>query len=223
MDLAQAEYELECEEAALDQEIDETARFTNEAVVIRVEASKVLTEFADSERRNSLASEIASQSAKPEVKLPKLVLPKFSGDVLQWTSVWEQFNAAVHQSDLPDVNKFTYLKSLLEGEAKEAIEGLPLTGQNYEKARKLLSDSFGRKERIIFKHVQELLGMASLEKQSSLTGLQKLQDGLLSHVRSLETLGITRSQYGVLLRPIVLLFFFFLIFFFKSDFFDFLL
>ena len=105
---------------------------------------------------------------------------------------------------MPDVNKFTYLKSLLEGEAKEAIEGFPLTGQNYEKARKLLSDRFGRRERIIFKHVQELLGMASLGKQSSLTGLQKLQDGLLSHVRSLETLGIAGSQYGVLLTPIIL-------------------
>ena len=136
--------------------------------------------------------------------MPKLVLPKFSGDVIQWQSFWDQFTAAVHLSDLPDINKFTYLRSLLEGEAQEAIQGLALTEQHYRVACQILQERFGRKERIIFKHVQALLNLSSVTKNNSMSGLQKLQDMLLSHVRSLESLGIAGDNYGVLLTPIVL-------------------
>ena len=39
-----------------------------------------------------------------DVKLPKLNLPKFSGDVLQWPSFGDQFSVTVHDTDLPVVS-----------------------------------------------------------------------------------------------------------------------
>ena len=57
-----------------------------------------------------------SSFSMTDVKLPKLNLPVFNGDVLQWQSFWDQFVAAVDSTDLPDVSKFSYLRASLEGE-----------------------------------------------------------------------------------------------------------
>ena len=84
------------------------------------------------------------------MKLPKLELPSFGGEPRDWTSFWDQFSAIVDSSDLPDVTKFTYLRSLLKGDAKAAIDGLSLTAGNYKAACDILADWFGRTERIIF-------------------------------------------------------------------------
>ena len=102
------------------------------------------------------------------------------------------------------VSKFTYLNSLLEGEAKAAIKGLSLTAEHYAEAVVILKKRFGRKEKIIFSHVQELISLSTSGKQNSLSSLRQLQDRLLSHVRSLDCLGISSSQFGVILTPIVL-------------------
>ena len=87
------------------------------------------------------------------VKLPKLELPKFSGVVTEWPAFWEKFEAIVDESDIPTVSKFTYLQSLLQGEAKDAVAGLSLTTKNYKTACKLLVERFGKKEVNIFAHI----------------------------------------------------------------------
>ena len=47
-------------------------------------------------------------------KLPKLDLPKFEGNVLEWESFWDSFDSAIHSNNtLSEVQKFNYLKSLL--------------------------------------------------------------------------------------------------------------
>ena len=84
-----------------------------------------------------------------DVKLPKLSLPKFSGDVLQWQSFWDQFTVVVDSSDIPDISKIFYLRSSSEGEVKQSIQGLSLTSQHNQSGRQILTDLFGHKERII--------------------------------------------------------------------------
>ena len=154
---------------------------------------------------NPLEADVTSvtSTGTADVKLPKLSLPKFSGDVLQWQSFWDQFTAVVDSSDIPDISKFSYLRSLLEGEAKQSIQGLSLTSQHYQSARQILTDRFGRKERIIFTHIQTLLNMPVMNK-CSVSNLWKLNDDLQSHTRSLEALGICGTQYGVILTPLIL-------------------
>ena len=47
-------------------------------------------------------------------KLPKLILPKFSGDVTKFRSFWDSFKSAIDEnSDLSTVDKFNYLQSLV--------------------------------------------------------------------------------------------------------------
>ena len=43
------------------------------------------------------------------VKLPKLVLRPFNGDITAWTTFWESYESAVHNNrNLTDIDKFNY-------------------------------------------------------------------------------------------------------------------
>ena len=55
-------------------------------------------------------------------KLPKLDLPRFSGEVTEWLTFRDCYQAAMHNNpSLLQVQKFTYLHSLVSKSAKEAI------------------------------------------------------------------------------------------------------
>ena len=139
------------------------------------------------------------------MRLLKLELPIFEGEVVQWPAFWDQFEAMVDNSELPDVCKFVYLRSLLKGEALSAINGLTLSSQHYIIAKDILRYRFGRKERIIFAHIQQLMQLRVNQTQSSTTiHLMRLQDELVTHVRSLEELGVNGEQYGIILTPLIL-------------------
>jgi len=84
-------------------------------------------------------SRTATMHTQPLVKLPKLHLRPFSGDLTQWTSFWESFQTAVHNNDdLTDIEK---LNSPIERTAKEAIAGFALTAANYHEAIKNPSET----------------------------------------------------------------------------------
>jgi len=100
------------------------------------------------------ASETVTKRMKP--KLPKLILPRFSGDVTKFCSLWDSFKSAVDENDeLAEVDKFNYLQSLLEGPAAKLIQGLQLSAPNYEQAKQVLEGHFGRTKQIISAHTDE--------------------------------------------------------------------
>ena len=86
------------------------------------------------------------------------------------------------------------------------VNGLAITEANYQVACDLLVNRYGRKERIIFAHIQGLLNlvMPVQSKVSRVTLLWRLLDEVLTHIRSLESLGIRGSEYGVFLTPVIL-------------------
>ena len=77
-----------------------------------------------------------STSCTPKMKLPKTDLRKFSGDVLDWPEFWDIFRVAVHENiDIPPVQKFVYLKSLLTGEAAGYVANFKTEEANYDAER----------------------------------------------------------------------------------------
>ena len=91
------------------------------------------------------------------MKLPKLNIQPFRGDLTTWTPFWESYRAAIHDNtSLNDADKFNYLRSLLEHTTLDAISGLSLTGPNYHEAISILEKRFGNKQRIISKHMDAL-------------------------------------------------------------------
>ena len=155
LDEVQGEYELTIEDdTVLLNDINTAADFRDSVMKSRVLATEKFDELAAPVPDANADNRTNVSNSHVDVKLPKLNLPKFSGDVLQWPSFWDQFSVTVHDTDLPVVSKFTYLMSLLEGEPKQAIHGLSLTTDHYTIACKILKDRFGRKETIIFSHIQ---------------------------------------------------------------------
>ena len=82
-------------------------------------------------------------------RLPKLILPTFSGDPLSWQTFWDSFSAAVDSSpSLGAIQKFNYLRAQLQGDAARTIAGLPLTEANYSQSILLLKERFGQPDKI---------------------------------------------------------------------------
>ena len=82
------------------------------------------------------SSSTHTPSESTGLKLPKLDVPTFNGNVLQWRNFWEQFVISVHsRPTLSDSEKLVYLQQALQGgSAKSAVEGLSRSGENYEEA-----------------------------------------------------------------------------------------
>ena len=140
-----------------------------------------------------------------QVKLPKLDLRKFDGDISKWPSFWDAFESAVHSNTkLAPIDKFNYLNSLLVKSAYEAISGLSLTAANYDEAVAILKRRFGNKQLIINKHMETLLNINSVKSGLNIQALRQLHDLIESHVRSLKSLGVSSSSYGSLLSSVVM-------------------
>ena len=132
------------------------------------------------------------------VKLPKLALRPFNGDITAWPSFWESYAATIHDNkDLADVDKFNYLNSLLERSTREAVSGLTLTAANYHEAIAILKKRFGSKQQIISKHMNILLNMDPVTLSHNIKALRHLYDLVESHIRSLRSLRVTSDSYGV--------------------------
>ena len=132
-------------------------------------------------------------------------LPKFTGDPTRWTTFWDSFSSAIHSNEeLNDIDKFQYLRSLLEGTAAATIPGLQLTSHNYNHAVDLLTKRFGSKQVIISKHMERLMQLSSVEDGTNLKQLRHLLDKTEATMRSLQAIGISTETYGTFLTPVIM-------------------
>jgi len=136
-------------------------------------------------------------------RLPKLEVPKYSGDPLNWQSFWDCFESAIHfNSNLSGVQKLSYLRAQLEGDAARVIIGLPLTNMNYEHSVDLLKGRYGKPDKLIKAHIQALLDTP--KPANKLASLLGFHDTVKGHVRCLESLGKSPDSLETLLVPIML-------------------
>ena len=128
---------------------DHTEATAREAVVGPLQLTPAIDRTADDLDRLSLSgrtqySEVHESASAvhrsfswsgTRVKLPKLTLKTFSGDLGEWMPFWDSFSSAVDENtQLVPVDKFNYLRGLLTGKAADAIAGLSLTATNYDEA-----------------------------------------------------------------------------------------
>ena len=138
------------------------------------------------------------------MKLPKLTIQPFKGELTAWTTFWDAYEVAIHSNrSLSDIERFNYLRSLLQGPALDAITGLTLTAANYREAVEVLSKRFGNKQRIIDKHMEALLSLDAVPSDTNLKALRHLYDAIESQVRGLKSMGVTPETYGSLLSSVV--------------------
>lgn len=143
--------------------------------------------------------------AASKVKLPKLTLEKFDGSPTKWLAFWSQFKSTIHDNpSLSDVDKFSYLRSYIEGKAADAIAGMVLIPRNYEQAVEKLQRRFGDTSDIVSRHMRSLLQMPPVKSHLDLEGLRKLIDTVESDIASLTALGETEATYGGVVTTVIM-------------------
>ena len=191
------------------EEIEEANKFRERIHEALLRIDSILSTEKKNEGDNvdshSNASNSSSQARAKMAKLPKLTLKKFNGNPLTWQSWWDSYESAVDSNDsLMNIDKFIYLKTLLEGQALACITGLQLTATNYPEAIETLKERFGVRQLIINAHMDSLIKLPMVNSMSDIRKLRSVYDQIESRVRGLQGLGVNSDSYGNLLIPIML-------------------
>ena len=195
------------EEDSLTTEIEQADDYKSEiyAALVRIDKALKLTTPPVPPTPVSTHEITSARAPEPSVRLPKLSMKPFNGDITQWTTFWDSFKSAIHENPaLSDIDKFNYLRSLLERSARESIAGLTLTAPNYKEAVSILEKRFGNTQQIISRHMDLLLNLEPVSAAHQLRNLRRLYDSVETHVRSLKSLGVDSKTYGTLLASVLL-------------------
>lgn len=145
-----------------------------EAEILQTEKINTTISTAKAKIKNRLRSVTVRETSAPPPssdrhveharvrRLPKLELPQFSGNPLLWQSFWDIFEASVHTNNsLTGVQKLSYLRSQLQGEAARVIAGFQLTNTNYEHYVNLLKERFEQPYKQIYRRPHASLDWTS--------------------------------------------------------------
>ena len=104
---------------------------------------------------------------------------------------------------MSEVDKFSYLKSLLTDSAKDCISGLTQTKQNYDEAIKLLKERYGNPQVLISAHMESLVALPRVESMNKLNEFRSIYDQIETTIRNLRSLKVETKTYGSLLIPLL--------------------
>ncbi|XP_037506439.1 uncharacterized protein LOC119382671 [Rhipicephalus sanguineus] len=153
----------------------------------------------------TVAQTVAASLDGTGVRLPKLTIAPFSGDLCKWTEFWEQFDHIVHSNvRITATEKFHYLRLYLTGDAASVIAGLPTTASCYNDAITMLQKRFGDKTRLEQEYFAKLRMLTPVRSTNDTKALRNLYDYVLVNIRGLETLGVHKSSFSSMLCDILL-------------------
>lgn len=116
-------------------------------------------------KKNSTEGGGGSNAQLPtiDLKLDRITIPTFDGDLTQWISFRDQFTSLVHQnSKLSPILKFTMLRSHLRGLALDAVNGFSLSNADYETAWNLILARYDKKDKIVEEYLRKLSELPKL-------------------------------------------------------------
>ena len=99
----------------IEKEIESTSEFSDKLQIAFAKLEHILSEQNNNETSYTITTESLITKNKPEpsrVRLPKLEIPKYSEDTLQWKRFWDQYNPTIHSSTvISNIEKFNCLKT----------------------------------------------------------------------------------------------------------------
>lgn len=129
--------------------------------------------------------------------LPKIDLPKFSGEYHEWPSFRDLFKSMVSfNKDIPAVAKLHYLKSQVTDEAARYIANIPVTGDNFARAWEALTNRYENKR--VITYLDRLFNVKPITQRSS-SQLKSLLSTVKEVIGALESLGLPTNQWDVLI------------------------
>ena len=152
-------------EARIEKEIEDSDGVREEInrLILRLEEVLAPTGATNPQQMNVVvqsqsehATPSPSQQHVPKAKLPKLEVKKFSGRLQDWQEFWDSFQSSIDKNaSLSAVDKFAYLRSLVQEPARSTIAGFALTSANYEAAVQALKKRYGKEIAIQRAHVND--------------------------------------------------------------------
>lgn len=134
-----------------------------------------------------------------QIKLPKITLPKFNGDVSSWPSFYELYNTLIHNnSQLLSIEKYQYLISSLSGETIHVVSNLPLSAEHYRVAYDLLVGRYQNKRRLAT-HYWNSIAYSKELKSNSRDALQALLDTFEENIRALRLMNFPTESWDFIL------------------------
>lgn len=118
-----------------------------------------------------------NNSNNSDIKLPVISVLTFQADYREWSGFFDTFS--YNNKSLSSVQKFHYLRDALKGEAKQVIDSLEISNENYKTALHLLKARFDNKKLIKKAHIASLFNMAVLTKKSYIE-LRKFLDEFIN-------------------------------------------
>jgi len=181
--------------------LDDMTVYDNEVEVLLAQLSAKKSTIANHSPTTMSGQSASATGSSTIMKLPKLELRPFNGEITAWPEFWDLFHVAIHaNSQVPTVQKFAHLKPLLRGEAAKCIASIPTTESNYGVAIDRLQSRYGKPEVLRHRLLMKITEMKHLENYKT------LRDGvgeLTATIRALEVQGVSYAEYGTLLMPIV--------------------
>ena len=105
---------------------------------------------------------------------------------------------------LTPINKFPYLKTLLIGKAKYALNSLELTSGNHDETVLILKSRFGDPQVVIQSNIDVLLALHPVSSSSNITDLRKIYDKVETVSRNLQRFEVQAEQFGPILIAVLL-------------------
>lgn len=193
---------------AMDEYDEEDISYSSDEVVeIYIQTLTKLKSFIKekdpSETIGSLNSTQMTARTHQEVKLPKIAIPNFNGDLLEWISFYDAFSSLIDTNQsLPEVSKMHYLRDCLSGTAFRLIGKLPVTETNYRLAWRLLCDRFHNKRAIINAHLNKFVSQANMETVNA-DEIRSLIDTIRESIQSVETMDVSIKDWDPILVFII--------------------
>ena len=122
-------------------------------------------------------------------RIPKIDIPTFHGDIMQWASFWAQFEASIDSHErLSDVRKLVYLrKAIKDPDTRELLNtGVEKPGM-YGEIVGVLKQRFDRTREIHRNHCQKLTQLGTIK--STRTDLSRFVDTARTTISSLNHSG----------------------------------
>ena len=100
----------------------------------------------------------STKEAKSGIKLPKMNVPTFNGNILKWNTFWQQFDVAIHsKTQLKDAENLAYRRDALkDGPTRNVVEGLSQDADYYKEAIRCLQRCYDRPHLIHQEHVRAI-------------------------------------------------------------------
>ncbi|XP_076301775.1 uncharacterized protein LOC143219850 [Lasioglossum baleicum] len=150
------------------------------------------------------STSIESTNCKPANKmLPKIQIPSFDGNLINWFSFYDTFKSLVHENvDLPNVQKFHYLKNSLRGEISSIVASLSASSENYLVAWDMLQKRCNRPRQLIQAHLKQLFDLPEIIRDTP-ANLRKLAEQAQVHVNALKGLNQPINSWDQILIFII--------------------